>query len=77
MESSNAKSIIRTIAVVFLIHYGVLVVYLSFILATFNWYDFDGENILFLFELHGIASIISVPCVIYRIMKYMARCKNR
>lgn len=72
MESIDRKSITRTIAIVFLIHYAVIIIYLVFILVTLDPHDPTSEIVLSLPALHGIASVISVPYVIYSIVKYMA-----
>ena len=75
MKSTIVNLIIRTIAIVFLIHYFVIVAYLIFIFMTLDKYDLISGNVLSLSALHSMAAIISIPYAIYDISKNMS--KNR
>lgn len=75
MKSAFLKSIIRTIAIVFLIHYFVIVAYLIFIFMALDKYDLISGNVLSLSALHSMAAIISIPYAIYDISKNVS--KNR
>ena len=67
MKSTIVNLIIRTIAIVFLIHYFVIVAYLIFIFMTLDKYDLISGNVLSLSALHSMAAIISIPYAIYDI----------
>lgn len=75
MKSTIVNLIIRTIAIVFLIHYFVIVAYLIFIFMTLDKYDLISGNVLSLSALHSMAAIISIPYAIYDISKNVS--KNR
>lgn len=75
MKSTIVNLIIRTIAIVFLIHYFVIVAYLIFIFMTLDKYDLISGNVLSLSALHSMAAIISIPYAIYDISKNVI--KNR
>lgn len=75
MKSTIVNLIIRTIAIVFLIHYFVIVAYLIFVFMTLDKYDLISGNVLSLSALHSMAAIISIPCAIYDISKNVI--KNR
>lgn len=75
MKSAFLKSIIRTVTIVFLIHYFVIVAYLIFIFMALDKYDLISGNVLSLSALHSMAAIISIPYAIYDISKNVS--KNR
>lgn len=75
MKSTIVNLIIRTIAIVFLIHYFVIVAYLIFIFMVLDKYDLISGNVLSLSALHSMAAIISIPYAIYDISKNVI--KNR
>ena len=75
MKSTIVNLIIRIIAIVFLIHYFVIVAYLIFIFMTLDKYDLISGNVLSLSALHSMAAIISIPYAIYDISKNVS--KNR
>lgn len=75
MKSTIVNLIIRTIAIVFLIHYFVIVAYLIFIFMALDKYDLISGNVLSLSALHSMAAIISIPYAIYDISKNVI--KNR
>ena len=75
MKSAFLKSITRTIAIVFLIHYFVIVAYLIFIFMALDKDDLISGNVLSLSALHSMAAIISIPYAIYDISKNVI--KNR
>lgn len=77
MKSTIVNLIIRTIAIVFLIHYFVIVAYLIFIFMTLDKYDLISGNVLSLSALHSMAAIISIPYAIYDISKNVIKYRKK